>query len=255
MPPTAKYIAYYRVSTQRQGQSGLGLQSQKEAVRLFIHGKQDVLLAEFTEVESGKNDNRQELEKAIVSAKKQNAKLLIAKLDRLSRNASFIFQLRDSEVDFICCDMPEANTLTIGVMAVMAQHERELISQRTKDALSAKKERIKQGDYQNIRLDKEGKPTFMKPDKYGNYRLGNPDGFTQKVRAKGVKAIKQKALSNPNTVKAKLYISKNLHLSIRQLRDDLNEMGFRSARGNLFHTSSVAYLKNKVLSEDVSTGL
>ena len=138
-----QYVAYYRVSTQRQGESGLGLDSQRETVRAFLHGNAQNLLAEFTEVESGKKDTRKELAKAIAKAKELGARLIIAKLDRLSRNASFIFQLRDSEVDFVCCDMPEANTLTIGIMAVMAQHEREVISTRTKEALKAKKAKIK----------------------------------------------------------------------------------------------------------------
>ena len=86
----------------------------------------------------------------------------------------------------------------------------------------------------------------MKPDSQGKYRLGNPNGFTKEVRLKGVEAIKQKAKDNPNTLKAKLYISKNMHLSLRQLRDDLNEMGFLSARGILFAHSSVAYLKRQI---------
>jgi DNA invertase Pin-like site-specific DNA recombinase len=247
MKPIPQYVAYYRVSTARQGNSGLGLLSQQEAVNSFLHGNREMILSEFTEVESGKQDDRRELARAIALAKETNTKLLIAKLDRLSRSASFIFQLRDSEVDFVCCDMPEANTLTIGIMAVMAQHERELISSRTKDALRAKKEKIRQGDYRNAQPDEQGNFIYMKPDRHGKYRLGNPNGFTEEVRLKGVEAVKQKAENNPNTKKASLYIAKNLHLSIRQLRDDLNELGFKSARGNFFHHSSVAYLKKKIL--------
>ena len=144
-----KYIAYYRVSTQKQGMSGLGLEAQKAAVKGFITGAE--VLVEYTEVESGKKDNRPELDKAINHAKQVGGTLIIAKLDRLSRNAGFIFALKDSGVDFTCADMPDANTLTIGIFAVMAQHERELISKRTKDALAAKKARGEQvGNISNL---------------------------------------------------------------------------------------------------------
>jgi len=133
-----KYVVYYRVSTKEQGKSGLGLEAQKAEVNRFLK-EDDSIIKEFTDIDSGKNDNRVELQKAIEHAKKENAKLLIAKLDRLSRSVSFIFQLRDSKVDFVCCDLPDANTLTIGIFATMAQHEREVISKRTKAALAARK--------------------------------------------------------------------------------------------------------------------
>ena len=243
-PP--KFIAYYRVSTQKQGASGLGLSAQKQSVKSFVNGKKGEIVEAFTEVESGKRNARPQLELAMACAKEHRAQLLIAKLDRLSRNVSFIFALRDGEVDFVCCDMPEANTLTIGIMAVMAQHERELISQRTKQALRVKKERIKQGNYQNAKLSPEGEPTFLQPDKNGLYRLGNPNGFSEEIRRKGNEAMKQKAKENPHTQKAKIYISKNMHLSIRQLMQDLNEMGFKSARGKAFASSSVWYLKKQL---------
>ncbi|SFF36436.1 recombinase family protein [Spirosoma endophyticum] len=117
----AKYVAYYRVSTKAQGESGLGLEAQRSSVAGFVKGG---VLAEFTEVESGKNNQRVQLGAAIDCAKKEGAILVIAKLDRLSRNASFIFTLRDSGVNFQCVDMPDANTLTIGIFATLAQHDR-----------------------------------------------------------------------------------------------------------------------------------
>ena len=246
MPESPKFIAYYRVSTQKQGASGLGLSAQKQSVKNFLEGAKGELIKEFTEVESGKHDTRPQLELAMDCARAHGAKLLIAKLDRLSRNVAFIFALRDGEVDFVCCDMPEANTLTIGIMAVMAQHEREVISQRTKQALQAKKERIGQGDYRNAKLSPEGEATFLQPDKHGKYRLGNPNGFSEQIRRKGNEAMKRKARENPHTQKAKIYISKNMHLSIRQLTRDLNEMGFKSARGKAFASSSVWYLKKQL---------
>ena len=124
-----------RISTRSQGESGLGLEAQKAAVAGFVKG---MIVAEFTEIEPGKNNHRVELATAIDRAKQEKAVLVIAKLDRLSRNASFIFTLRDSGVNFQCVDMPDANTLTIGICATLAQREWELISSRTKAALQAK---------------------------------------------------------------------------------------------------------------------
>ncbi len=137
----SKIVAYYRVSTARQGQSGLGLDAQRAAVENYArqHGKG--IVAEFVEVESGKRDDRPELAKAINAAEVMGAKLVIAKLDRLSRNAAFLLTLRDSGVPFIAADMPEACSLTVGILALVAQHEREAISGRTKAALAAAKAR------------------------------------------------------------------------------------------------------------------
>ena len=133
------YFAYYRVSTKQQGASGLGLEAQQAAVVSFLKGGQSQ--GEYVEVESGKKNQRPQLLAAMAAARAAGGVLLIAKLDRLSRTARFIFTLRDSGVDFVCCDMPDANTLTVGLFAVLAQHERETISKRTKDALAAKKAR------------------------------------------------------------------------------------------------------------------
>jgi DNA invertase Pin-like site-specific DNA recombinase len=135
-----KLVAYYRVSTARQGRSGLGLEAQRAVVQSYVD-KGHHLVAEFTEVESGKRSDRPELAKAMNHARLTGAKLVIAKLDRLSRNAAFLLTLRDSGVDFICADMPEADPMTIGVLALVAQREREMISQRTKAALTAAKAR------------------------------------------------------------------------------------------------------------------
>ena len=130
-----QYIAYYRVSTAGQGKSGLGLDAQREAVRPY---RSDIV-AEYIEVESGKLDNRPELVRALEFCKREGAAILIAKLDRLSRDTAFLFTLRKSGVDIVAADMPNAGMLEFGVRAIFAQHEREQISARTKSALQAAK--------------------------------------------------------------------------------------------------------------------
>lgn len=132
-----KYVAYYRVSTDKQGRSGLGLESQRQLVSQY----QADIIGEFTEVESGKVDNRPQLEAALEICRKNNASILIAKIDRLSRDAAFLLTLRKAGVDIVAADMPNAGTLEFGVRAVVAQHEREEISRRTKAALAAAKAR------------------------------------------------------------------------------------------------------------------
>jgi DNA invertase Pin-like site-specific DNA recombinase len=144
MPPHyGKFIAYFRVSTDRQGKSGLGVDAQREAVMNYLNGGRWTLANDFTEVESGKRNDRPELEKALAACKRQKAKLVIAKLDRLSRNLAFIATLMDSGVEFVAVDNPHANKLTVHILAAVAQHEREIISARTSAALKAAKARGK----------------------------------------------------------------------------------------------------------------
>ena len=140
-PHYGKFVAYFRVSTDRQGKSGLGLEAQRETVMDYLNGGRWTLVGEFTEVESGKRADRPELEKALAACKKQKAKLVIAKLDRLSRNLAFIATLMESGVEFVAVDNPHANKLTVHILAAVAQHEREMISERTKAALAAAKKR------------------------------------------------------------------------------------------------------------------
>jgi DNA invertase Pin-like site-specific DNA recombinase len=139
--PVLKYVTYTRVSTARQGASGLGLEAQSVAIENFLRASKGIVLARFTETESGKRNDRPEFEKAKALCKKTGAILVIAKLDRLSRNVAFIANLMESGVDFVACDMPYANKLTLQIMAAFAEHERDAISRRTKDALAAAKAR------------------------------------------------------------------------------------------------------------------
>jgi DNA invertase Pin-like site-specific DNA recombinase len=146
MPSPARFIAYYRVSTVRQGRSGLGLEAQRKAVRRFIGDsagalRPGLLIGEFTEIESGKHADRPQLALALEACRLTGAVLVIAKLDRLSRDAHFLLGLEKAGVEFIATDMPNANRLTVRLMAVIAQEEREMISARTKAALAAAKAR------------------------------------------------------------------------------------------------------------------
>lgn len=136
-----KYVAYYRVSTVKQGVSGLGLEAQRASVADYLASHGGELLAEYSEIESGSKDNRPELQKALRACRLKGATLLIAKLDRLSRSHRFLIELQDGKVDFLCCDMPDANRLTIHLMAALADYERQLISERTTAALKAAKAR------------------------------------------------------------------------------------------------------------------
>jgi DNA invertase Pin-like site-specific DNA recombinase len=137
-----RFVAYYRVSTKRQGASGLGLDAQKTAVQNYLNGGSCELLKEFTEVESGKSDgNRPKLHDALHLCKLTGARLIIAKLDRLSRDVEFLARLQKSRTKFVAVDMPEANELVVHIMAAMAQYERQRISERIKAALAEAKRR------------------------------------------------------------------------------------------------------------------
>lgn len=137
----ARFVAYLRVSTARQGASGLGLEAQRAAVQAYLASGDNQLVAEFVEVESGKRDDRPQLAAALAACRLHRATLVIAKLDRLARNVRFIAGIMDSSVDFVACDMPHANRLTLHLMAAMAEHEAMAISERTKAALAAAKAR------------------------------------------------------------------------------------------------------------------
>jgi len=143
-------VTYLRISTARQGRSGLGLEAQQKAVADYLSTGQLNLIEEFVEIESGTNSKRPKLLEAIELCQASSSRLLVAKLDRLARDAAFLMSLKDAGIDFVCADMPEANRLTIGIMALVAEQEREAISKRTKEALAAAKARGQQlGAYRN----------------------------------------------------------------------------------------------------------
>jgi DNA invertase Pin-like site-specific DNA recombinase len=152
-PGVPRFISYYRVSTAQQGASGLGLEAQRQAVARHVAAAQGVIVDEFQEIESGKKNagphGRPLLAAALAACRLRHACLIIAKLDRLARNVFFISSLMESGVDFIACDNPHATRLTIHILAAVAEHEREMISQRTKAALAAAKARgVKLGNPQ-----------------------------------------------------------------------------------------------------------
>lgn len=136
-----RFVSYYRVSTDRQGIQGHGIEAQRQAVKRYLASLDCEHLGTFEEVESGANNERPQLAAALKLAKSKKAILVIAKLDRLSRNAAFLLQLQDSGVDFVACDCPNADKLSVGIIALLAQRERELISERTKAGLAVAKSR------------------------------------------------------------------------------------------------------------------
>ena len=208
----ATYIAYYRVSTERQGQSGLGLEAQQAAVKAYA----DSIIHSFTEIESGKNDDRPQLAAAISLCKSTGAALLIAKIDRLSRQAAFLLTLRDSGVQIVAADMPHAGTLEFGIRAVVAQHEREEISRRTRAALQAAKAR-------GVRLGS------------GNPTAGSAAGNAAiQARAAAFQARMQPILAQIQAAGC---------TTLREIAAALSARGVQTARGStIWHPSQVATL-------------
>jgi DNA invertase Pin-like site-specific DNA recombinase len=212
-----KFVAYLRVSTARQGKSGLGLEAQREAVQRFVASRAGRIIApEFIEVESGKRNDRPELLKAINRCRVTGATLVVAKLDRLSRNAAFLMTLRDSGVQFVAADLPEANTMTVGVMALVAQHEREAISIRTKAALAAAKARGR---------------------KLGGRRPGA--GNIARYQRQGVKAAQAKAAERLTLVADDLRKLSAEGLSLNAMAGKLNAMDIRTSRGCAWTATAV----------------
>lgn len=220
---TNRAVAYYRVSTARQGASGLGLEAQRAAVEaLCVARGWDLIAPPYQEVESGKRADRPELSKALERARLTGARLVIAKLDRLSRDAAFLLTLQNSGVRFVAADMPDANDLTVGIMALVAQQERQFISDRTKAALAAAKAR--------------------------GVRLGNPNGPAALRRAgKGTVAALEAVSSNADDRAERLRstverLKAEGVVSLAGIAEALNAQGIVTARGGRWHASSVRNL-------------
>lgn len=201
-----KFIAYYRVSTEQQGKSGLGLEAQKEAVRCYLNGGAWELVGEFVEIETGKGADalakRPELKAALDTCKKHKAVLVIAKLDRLARNVHFISGLIESGVEFVAADMPQANKVMIQMHAVMSEWERDQISARTKAALQAAKAR-------GVELGTAG-PSNLKPNIEARQEAAH--AFATKL-AGTIEGMKVRGLSQ------------------RRMVAELNSLGVKTARG------------------------
>jgi len=232
--PSRKFVAYERVSTARQGRSGLGLEAQRTAIDDFAASRGADVLARFTEVESGRKADRPELGKALNLAKLTGATLVIAKLDRLSRNAAFLLTLRDSGVKFLACDMPEANDLTVGIMALVAEAEREAISRRTREALAAARAR--------------------------GVKLGNPYGAAALRRAgKGGAALRATVVANAQAFAADLEpvlaeIRAAGHKSLRAIAAERDARGMRTRRGGRWQVSNVKNLLARLGSDSPGNG-
>ena len=217
-----KYVAYYRVSTDKQGANGLGMDAQRTAVERFVAERGARVLDSFTEVQSGKRDDRPELVRAIRRCRTSGATLLVAKLDRLSRDATFIGSLQRESVDFTCADMPEANRLTIGLLALIAEHERDMISARTKAGLAEAKKR-------GVRL---GNPNLA--------AVRNSD-TTAATAARSAKA--QAARADLRAVIAELEEDAGGPMSLRAVADALNEAGYTGPRGGALTAKQVQRIR------------
>jgi DNA invertase Pin-like site-specific DNA recombinase len=183
-----RFVAYYRVSTDKQGQSGLGLDAQRQAVMNYLNGGPWKLVAAHTEVESGKRNARPQLQKALAACRKHRAKLVIAKLDRLSRNLAFIATLMHSGVEFVAVDNPHANRLTVHILAAVAEHEREAISERTKVALAAAKRRgVKLG---GPRLAVARRASIEARSKLADAFAANVRPLIKEIKASGVTSMR-----------------------------------------------------------------
>jgi len=213
-----KLVAYYRVSTEKQGKSGLGLEAQRAAVQDYAARTGGQIVKEYTEIETGtKKADRPELRKALAHARRSQAITCVAKLDRMSRNVAFMSALMDSGTDFVCCDNPNANRLTIHILVAVAEDEARRISERTKAALAAY-------------IARGGK-------------LGSPSNLTAAAakmgRALGVKSIKEKADEAYSDLYPVLTAKRAAGLSLQAIANDLNGEGYVTRRGKPWNPMQV----------------
>ena len=211
-----KYVAYLRVSTQKQGYSGLGLEAQREIIHNHLHDT--TLIAEFVEVESGRKSDRPKLKEALALCRKDGATLIVAKLDRLARSVSFLSNLLESDVEIVFCDFPQANKMVLHIISAISQYEAELIAARTKASLQAKKAR--------------------------GFKLGNPEHLLNKHKQaiqNSIRTCRVKADNNPNNKRAvamlRIFVKENRSYS--EMASILNQEGFVTSRGCSFTKSTV----------------
>jgi len=209
-----RYVTYFRVSTDRQGRSGLGLEAQREAVRQFLAMRTATIIAEYVEIESGGRDDRPKLLEALAACHRTKTTLLIAKLDRLARSVSFVAGLMDGDVDFVAVDMPHASRFVLHIMAAVAEHERQIIGERTKAALAAAKTR-------GVRLGVNG---VALADKHKAAALD----YARNIAPVLLSAGRAGAVTS------------------RQIADYLNKTGVPSRQNGLWHSSSVARLMKRL---------
>lgn len=207
-----KFVSYYRVSTDKQGLQGNGIEAQKQSVARYLASLECELIGTFEEVESGANNKRPQLAAAIQLAKSKKAVLVIAKLDRLTRNAAFLLQLQDANIDFVACDMPNADKLSVGIIALLAQRERQLISERTKAGLAVAKQR--------------------------GVALGNPNPDASLKKA--VKAnIQRKREFAATAIKSIREIQSTGVETLARLADCMNKRGEKTPRGGTWTATAV----------------
>lgn len=212
----SQYVAYLRVSTQKQGFSGLGLEAQREIIHNHLHGTNPI--AEFVEVESGRKSERPKLKEALALCRKDGATLIVAKLDRLARSVSFLSGLLESDVEIVFCDFPQANKMVLHIISAISQYEAEMIAARTKASLQAKKSR--------------------------GFRLGNPEHLLDKHKQaiqNSINTCKAKADNNSNNKRAVAMLRtlvKENH-SYKEMAEILNNEGFVSSKGCAFTKSTV----------------
>jgi DNA invertase Pin-like site-specific DNA recombinase len=226
----ANYVSYTRVSTQKQMKNNisLGIEAQKTSVNQFIKQSNGILISEFIEVESGKNDSRPVLMEAIRQAELTNSTLIIAKLDRLSRNVSFLFQLKErltkSNVAVKALDLPDFSTLSLGIFAVVAQNERELVSIRTRNSLAELKK---------------------------TRTLGTPANLTQEAKERGVDQIKSNARNNINNKQATaiLLAQRDQSKTYDQIAEYLNQLGYLTRTGKQYRGCTVYVLHKRYLAD------
>ena len=214
-----KFVSYLRVSTGKQGRNGLGIEAQRTAVLDYLNGGRWQLLEEVVEVESGKDSDRPELARALALCRLHGATLLVAKLDRLARNLHFLTGLMEAGVDFVACDLPQANKLTVHILAAVAQAEAEAISARTKAALAAAKAR-------GVKLGNAGR--YLTPT------------VQRKASKRGAEVRHNKAIARARDLAPIIdEIRKRGITTLRGIAGELNRRGFPTARGGEWPATQV----------------